>query len=102
MAASSASAVGSMVFFALTRGKPGIWAARTQLVLLSSIASTSVQSWSRAIGWKTELDVCAMTRLLQGVPTVNSIDCPLIALMGSVGAAARPLAQMGSAILTQT
>src|ERR1700751_305267 len=74
--------------FALTRGRPGTCAARTQLVLLSSIASTSVLSKSRAIGWERVSDDCAMTQILQRVLTGGHSNCPPLALMGSVGALA--------------
>ena len=50
MAATSASVLGSMVCSALTRSAPGTCAANTQFALLSSIASTRVFSWSRAVG----------------------------------------------------
>src|ERR1700739_1892487 len=74
--------------FALTRGRPGTYAARTQLVLLSSIASTSVLSKSRAIGWERVSDDCAMTQILHRVLTGGHSNCPPLALMGSVGALA--------------
>src|SRR6201987_3687387 len=70
--------------FALTRGRPGTRAARTQLVLLSLIASTSVLSKSRAIGWERVSDDCAMTQILQRVLTGGHSNCSPLALMGSM------------------
>src|ERR1700759_4968756 len=95
MAASSASAVGSMDCFALPRGRPGTCAARTQLVLLSSIASTSVLSKSRAIGWERVSDDCAMTQILQRVLTGGHSNCSPLALMGSIPLAPQELVVKG-------
>src|ERR1700751_1712754 len=81
--------------FALTRGRPGTCAARTQLVLLSSIASTSVLSKSRAIGWERVSDDCAMTQILHRVLTGGHSNCPPLALMGS--RSVRPFMAVASA-----
>src|ERR1700732_5143376 len=70
IAASNASASRSIVRFAFVCGRPGTCAAITQLLLLTSIASTSVLSWSTAagIGAATVCDIKRSSSYWDGRP----------------------------------
>src|SRR5688572_21863062 len=71
-----------MTRFALVCGRPGTWAAKTQFLLLSSIASTSVRSiWTTS----APLNDCDMIRPPELEMAQSNLPAPQI--MGSIGAA---------------
>ncbi len=78
-----------------TRGKPGTWAASIQLLLLSSIESTRVQSKSGTIGWGIEPDVSVITGILRAFFTDGHLNLLAAGPHGIFRRGAWPLAQIG-------